>query len=125
LQLIHRLSVSLPSFTASPESASPRTGTEQWKAIQGKIGEERIFYNPDSVIPSGPSGFRVWVMDFKKDYLPRKSLEEFDCANRIVRDLEVIVERSSKPMIHTFTPSDWRGVSRDAPRDELLRILCR
>jgi hypothetical protein len=98
--------------------------TERWKAIAGKEGEERILYDPDSVIPSRPRVFRVWIMGFDKDHFPRKSLEEFDCANRIVRDVEVNVERPNKPVAHTFTPSDWSGVVRESPRGELLKILC-
>jgi hypothetical protein len=100
-------------------------GNERWKAIAGKEGGERILYDPDSVIPSGPRMFRVWVIGFDKDHLPRKSFEEFDCTNRIVRDVEVIVERPNKPVAHTFTPSDWTGVVRESPRGELFKILCR
>ncbi len=80
-------------------------GNERWKAIAGKTGEERILYDPDSVIPSGPRMFRVWIMGFDKDHFPRKSLEEFDCTNRIVRDVEVIVgttEQAGDPHLHPF-----------------------
>ena len=100
-------------------------GNERWKAIAGKNGEDRILYDPGSVIPSGPRVFRIWIMGFDKNHSPRKSLEEFDCANRIVRDVEVIVDRPNKPVAHTFTPSDWTGVVRESPRGELLKILCR
>jgi hypothetical protein len=100
-------------------------GNERWKAIAGKNGEDRILYDPDNVIPLRPRVFRVWIMGFDKDHFPRKSLEEFDCSNRIVRDVEVIVERPNKPVAHTVTPSDWRGVVRESPRGELFKILCR
>ncbi|MFZ2198356.1 MAG: hypothetical protein WAV13_11525 [Thermodesulfovibrionales bacterium] len=111
----------LPSFVTGVAGAA----TERWKAIAGKEGEERILYDPDSVIPGGPGRYRVWIMGFDKDHFPRKSFEEFDCANRIVRDVEVIVERPNKPVTHTITPSDWRSVVRDSPMGELFRILCR
>lgn len=111
------------SFVVSIGNAT--VGKERWKAIAGKEGEERILYNPDSVIPSGPRVFRVWIIGFDNDHFPRKSLEEFDCSNRIVRDVEVIVERPNKPVAHTITPSDWSGVVRESPRGELFKILCR
>jgi len=111
------------SLAAPPKAAE--AGNERWKAIAGERGEDRILYDPDSIIPSGPRVFRVWIMGFDKDHLPRKSFEEFDCTNRIVRDVEVIVERPNKPVAHTFTPSDWTGVVRESPRGELFKILCR
>ena len=98
---------------------------ERWKAISGKEGEDRILYDPDSVIPAGSGRYRVWIMGFDKDHFPRKSLEEIDCSNKIIRDVEVIVERPNKPVAHTFTPSDWTGVVRGSPRGELFKILCR
>ncbi len=100
-------------------------GNERWKAIAGKTGEERILYDPDSVIPSGPRTFRIWIMGFDANGAPKKSREEFDCTNRIVRDVEVISEKPNRPVSHTFTPSDWRGVIRETPRGELFKILCR
>lgn len=113
------------SFLLSLGTGAAEAGNERWKAIAGKEGEDRILYDPDSVIPSGPLVFRVWIMGFDKDHFPRKSFEEFDCMNRIVRDVEVIVERPNKPVTHTVTPSDWRGVVRESPRGELFKILCR
>ena len=113
------------SFLLSLGIGAAEAANERWKAIAGKGGEERILYDPDSIIPSGPRVFRVWIIGFDKDHFPRKSLEEFDCANRIVRDIEVIVERPNKPVAHTFTPSDWTGVVRESPRGELFKILCR
>ena len=113
------------SFLLSLGAGAAEAANERWKAITGKEGEERILYDPDSIIHSGPGVFRVWIMGFDKDHLPRKSFEEFDCTNRIVRDVEVIVERPNKPVAHTFTPSDWTGVVRESPRGELFKILCR
>jgi len=113
------------SFVVSLGRAGSGTKNERWKAIAGREGEERILYDPESVIPSGPRVFRVWVMGFDKDHFPRKSLEEFDCTNKIIRDVEVIVERPNKPVAHTITPSDWSGVLSESPRGELFRILCR
>ena len=100
-------------------------GNERWKAITGKTGEERILYDPDSIIPSGPRTFQVWIMGFDANGFPRKSREEFDCINKIVRDVEVISEKPNRPVSHTFTPSDWRGVIRETPRGELFKNLCR
>jgi hypothetical protein len=100
-------------------------GNERWKAIAGKNGEDRVLYDPDSVIPIRPGVFRVRIMGFDKNHSPRKSLEEFDCSNRIVRDIEVVVEKPNKPVSHTITPSDWSGVVRESPRGELFKILCR
>jgi hypothetical protein len=100
-------------------------GNERWKAIAGKTGEERILYDPDSIIPSGPRTFRVWIMGFDTNGFPRKSREEFDCVNRIVREVEAISEKPNKPVHHTFTPSDWHGVVRETPRGELFKNLCR
>lgn len=100
-------------------------GNEQWKAISGKNGAERILYDPNSVIPLGPETFRVWIISFDKDRSPRRSLEEIDCSNRIYRDIEVITEEPGKPIRHTFAPSEWRGIDRESPRGELTRILCR
>lgn len=111
------------SLAASPGTAE--AGNERWKAIAGKNGEDRILYDPDSVIPLRPGVFRVWIMGFDKDHSPRRSLEEIDCSNKIVRDLEVITEKPNKPILHTFTPSEWRGIERESSRGELFRILCR
>lgn len=100
-------------------------GNERWTAIAGKTGEERILYDPDSVIPSGPRAFRVRIMGFDADGFPRKSQEEFDCSNKIVRDIEVISERPGKPMTRGIAPSEWSGVVRESPRWELFKTLCR
>lgn len=100
-------------------------GNERWKAIAGKTGEERILYDPGSVIPSGPRTFQVWIMGFDANGFPRRSREEFDCINRIVRDVEVISEKPNRPVNHTFPPSDWHGVIRETPRGELFKNLCR
>jgi hypothetical protein len=113
----------ISSSSVSPGNAA--AGSERWKAIAGKNGEDRILYDPDSVIPLQPGVFRVWIMGFDKDHSPRKSLEEFDCSNRIVRDVEVVAEKPNKPVRHTITPSDWSGVVRETPRGELFKILCR
>ncbi len=106
-------------------AGNAHAGNERWKAITGKTGEERILYDPDSIIPSGPRTFRVWIMGFDADHFPRKSREEFDCTNKIVRDVEVISEKPNKPVNHSFTPSDWHGVVRETPRGELFKKLCR
>jgi hypothetical protein len=114
-------------FSASIMIAgNAHAGNERWKAIAGKTGEDRMLYDPDSIIPSGPRTFRVWSMGFDADHSPRKSQEEFDCTNKIVRDVEVITERPNKPATHTFTPSEWRGIEGESsPRRELYKILCR
>jgi len=111
------------SFIPSPRTAD--AGNERWKAIAGKNGEERILYDPDSVMSLRPGVVRVWVMGFDNNHSPRRSQEEIDCSNKIVRDIEVILERPNKPTLHTITPSDWRGIVLDSPRGELLKILCR
>jgi hypothetical protein len=96
------------------------------KSSNGKRSPgERILYDRDSVVPSGPNRFRVWIAGFDADRSPRKSLEEIDCANRIVRNIEVVVEKPGKPVAHTFSPSEWRDVPRESPRGELLKTLCR
>jgi hypothetical protein len=106
-------------------SGPAEAAKQRWKEIPGGNELERILYDPDSVVPSGSNRFRVWITGFDKDRLPRKSQEEFDCTNRIVRDIEVIVEKPGKSATHTFTPTEWRNVPRDSPRGELLKILCR
>ena len=98
---------------------------ERWIAIAGRNGEGRILYDPGSVIPSGPGKFRVWIMGFDADQFPRKSQEEFDCSNKIVRDIEVVSERPGKPATRAIAPSEWRGVVRETPRWELFKTLCR
>jgi len=112
-------------LTFQVSTANAVAGKERWKAISGKNGEDRVLYDPESVIPLRPGVYRVWIMGFDKDHSPRKSLEEFDCSNRIVRDIEVVVEKPNKPVSHTITPSDWSGVVRESPRGELFKILCR
>ena len=111
------------SFFVSPRTAE--AGNERWKAIAGKNGEERILYDPESVMSLRPGVVRVWVMGFDNDHSPKKTLEEIDCSNKIVRDIEVIMEKPNKPTLHTITPSDWRGIVLDSPRGDLLKILCR
>jgi len=113
------------SFLLSLGTGAAEAANERWKEIAGKEGEERILYDPDSVIPAGPDRYRVWIIGFDKDHFPRKSLEEIDCSNKIIRDIEVIVERPNKPVAHTVTPSDWTGVVRESPRGQLFKILCR
>jgi hypothetical protein len=111
------------SLAASPGTAG--TGNERWKAVAGKNGEDQILYDPDSVIPLQPGVFRVRIMGFDKDHFTRRSLEEFDCTNKIVRDIEVITEKPNKSMLRTSTPSEWRGIVRESPRGGLSKILCR
>jgi hypothetical protein len=98
---------------------------ERWKAVAGKNGEDRILYDPDSVIPQKPGVIRVRIMGFDKDHFTRRSLEEFDCTNKIVRDIEVTTEKPNKPVLRTGAPSEWRGVVKESPRGELFKILCR
>ncbi len=119
------LLIPVSSFTLIPAAGASDAAPKRWKAIAGKNGEERILYDPDSVIPSGPGTFRVRIMGSDADHFPRNSVEEFDCSNRIVRDVEVISEKPNRPATRTFTPSDWRGVVRESPRGELMEILCR
>ncbi|MEW6719330.1 MAG: hypothetical protein AB1346_02645 [Thermodesulfobacteriota bacterium] len=109
-------------YASTAVAGNPDT---RWKTIQGKTAEDVIHYDPYSVIPSGPDRIRVQVAGFGPDRVPRKAVEEYDCANRIVRDVEVVVEKPGKPAAHTFSPSDWRDVPRDTPRGELLKTLCR
>ena len=100
-------------------------GNERWKAVAGKNGEDSILYDPDSVIPLQLGVFRVRIMGFDKDHSTRMSLEEIDCTNKIFRDIEVTAEKPNKPVIRTGTPSEWRGIVKESPRGELLKILCR
>ena len=100
-------------------------GNERWKAAVGKNGEERILYDPDSIVPSGPGVFRVRIMGFDKDHFTRRSLEEFDCTNKIFRDIEVTTEKPNKPVLRTGTPSEWHSIVKESPRGELYKILCR
>ena len=111
------------SLAAPPGTAE--AGNERWKAVTGKKGGDRILFDPDSVIPSGPRVFRVRVIVFDEDQNTMRSLEEFDCTNKIFRDIEVITEKSNKPANRTLTPSEWRGIVKESPRGELLKILCR
>ena len=114
------LSLSCLAFPG-PSDAS----NERWIAIAGKNGEGQILYDPGSIIPSGPGRFRVWIMGFDADHFPRKSQEEFDCSNKIVRDVEVVSEKPGKPATRAIAPSEWRGVARETPRWELFKTLCR
>jgi hypothetical protein len=113
------------AFSLLVNSGASDAANERWKAIAGKTGEDRVLYDPDSVIPSGPRMFRVWIMGFDADHFPRRSQEEFDCTNKIVRDIEVISEKPGKPVARAIAPSDWRGVARETPRWELFQTLCR
>jgi len=107
-------------------SGNAVAGQERLRVITDKNAKDWIQYDQNSVVPSGPMRFRVWVVGFDADHFPKRSLEEYDCANRIVRDVEVITERPNKPATHTFTPSEWRGIERESPpRGELYKILCR
>ena len=85
-------------------SGTGHAANERWKAIAGKSGAGRILYDPDSIVPSGPRTFRVWIMGFDANGFPRKSREEFDCTNRIVRDVEVISERPRTNRSPTHSP---------------------
>ena len=114
--LFSTLAISLGSTSA---------GNERWKTAVGKNGEDRILYDPDSIVPSGPGVFRVRIMGFDKDHFTRRSLEEFDCTNKIFRDIEVTTEKPNKPVLRTGTPSEWRGIVKESPRGELFKILCR
>jgi hypothetical protein len=122
LFLVYLIFLCLSSFFSSRLAEA---GNDRWKAIAGKNGEERILYDPDSIIPSGMRTFRVWIMGFDANGFSRKSQEEFDCSNKIVRDVEVILERPGKPMTRANAPSEWRGVVRETPRWELFQTLCR
>ena len=113
------------SIVVLPLEAGTGTGNERWKAVAGKNGEDRILYDPDSVIPLQPGVFRVRIMGFDKDHFTRRSLEEFDCTNKISRDIEVTTEKPNKPVFHTGAPSEWRGIVKESPRGELFKILCR
>ena len=107
-------------------SGNAVAGQERLRVITDKNAKDWIQYDQNSVVPSGPMRFRVWVVGFDADHFPKRSLEEYDCANRIVRDVEVITERPNKPATHTFTPSEWRGIERESPtRGDLYKILCR
>jgi len=107
-------------------SGNAVAGQERLRVIADKNGKDWIQYDQNSVVPSGPMRFRVWVVGFDTEHFPKRSLEEYDCANRIVRDVEVITERPNKPGTHTFTPSEWRGIERESPtRGDLYKILCR
>lgn len=115
----------LLAFSCLAFSGPSDAANERWKAITGKTGDDRILYDPDSVIPSGPRVFRVRIMGFDKDHFTRRSLEEFDCTNKIFRDIEVTTEKPNKPVLRTGTPSEWRGIVKESPRGELFKILCR
>jgi hypothetical protein len=100
-------------------------GKDRWKSVPGRNGQEWILYDPDSVIYLQKDLVRVWIMDTGKDSSGRKSLEEMNCSHKIIRDIEVVTEKPNKLILHTITPTDWRGIVKESPRGELFKILCR
>ena len=100
-------------------------GKEQWKSISGNNNREWILYDPESVIYLQKDLVRVWVMGIDNNSTRRKSLEEINCSHKIVRDIEVITEKSNKANVHNIAPSSWHGIVRNSARGELFKILCR
>lgn len=102
-----------------PLSAS--AAEPSWKVISGKSGKDGILYDPASVMYLSRTLTRVWVRNTPQ----QRTLKEFHCAYKIVRDVQVVTEPPNKPPQTNLIPSDWRGVVPESPLGELFKKICR
>lgn len=84
-----------------------------------------FYYDSNSVIKIGDDIRRFWIKSTSDNGSQKKALEELDCRNRVVRDVQTITERPNKSTQLSNEPSSWRDVLGDPAMRELYKTLCR
>ncbi|MDA8242333.1 MAG: hypothetical protein M0Z67_18435 [Nitrospiraceae bacterium] len=98
---------------------------DQWKYVTSTDKGARCFYDAASVIPLGKDVKEVRTREIGSDGSAASSLEEVDCANKIVREREVIIESRNKPPQVSHELGDWRAMELDPVMSQLFKALCR
>lgn len=98
---------------------------EQWKYVTADENGARCFYDAGSVVPLAKDVIEVRIREIGSDGSTTRALEEINCANKIVREREVIIETQNRPPQSSHRLTDWRAMERDPFMSRLFKILCR
>jgi len=97
---------------------------EQWKYFGSNEKGHRFFYDSASVVYFSKDIVRVWTRELTSD-APTKRNKEINCSSKIIRDVQVITEKTNKAPHTSLTPSEWRAIENQPPMKELFKVLCR
>ncbi len=98
---------------------------DQWKYVTSTDKGARCFYDAASVIPLGKDVIEVRTREIGSDGTTTSSLEEVDCANKIVREREVTIDTRDRPPQVSHGLGDWRAMELDPFMSQLFKALCR
>lgn len=97
----------------------------QWIYLSGGTEYEGFSYSPQSIMQVAPEVFSVWTKVTRADESQGKVLKEIDCTNKIVRDVQMIIERRNTVVSDHHLREAWREVVSGTPVGELFSVVCR
>jgi len=99
---------------------------EQWKYLGGNDKGTQFYYDAASVLYLSKDLINVWTRELAPNTAPTRKLMEINCAFRIMRDREVIVEKTDTkaPRIRN-KPSAWHAMEKDPVTNTMYKTLCR
>jgi hypothetical protein len=101
------------------------TGSNKWIYIAGTKTDPGLSYDRESIIPVSGNVTQVWTKRLGRNSSEIRVLAEVDCANKIMRDVQIVVERPSAAASSLNRDRSWRGVVRGTPEGELFTVICR
>ena len=97
----------------------------KWIYIAGTKSDQGFSYDRESIVQISNNMAHVWTKRLGRYSSEIKVLVEVDCANKIMRDAQLIVEKPSAAASSLNRDRSWRGVVRGTPEGELFSIICR
>jgi len=98
---------------------------KQWKYLTATEKGTRCFYDSGSVIPLSREVIQVRIKEIGSDGSTTSALEEVNCAHKIVREHEVVIETRNRPPQVSHELTDWRAMELDPFMSQLFKALCR
>ena len=119
LSLVAVMGMVSPLIAAGPSN-------EQWKYLGGSDKGTQLYYDAASVLYLSKDLINVWTREIAPNTTPTRKLMEINCAFRIMRDREVVVEKTDTkaPRLQN-KPSEWHAMEKDPVTMTLYKTLCR
>jgi hypothetical protein len=97
----------------------------KWIYIAGTKTDRGLYYDRESIIPISGNVNQLWIKRIDKNSSEIRVLVEVDCANKIIRDTQIVVEKPSAAASSLNRDRTWRSVVRGTPEGDLFRVICR